>query len=138
MGNEYYFYITSDDSKEQHPENKGSDFTVELTKSINLEGDWECSLKQVGFSSDIDTDILYICSDLCEESLACGSFYPVLRVVSNKTKKTWRSLTFNDPYYVRLRGQSIQRIRIFLRGVQLAPVTLDTLLTCTLHLRKST
>lgn len=138
MGSHHYLYLTSEDSKETHPENNSFDFTVELPRSLTLEGDWECSLKELGFSNQIKSDFLYICSDICEESLACDTVYPILRVIYNDQKRKWKALTFQDPFYIKLRRQNVSRIRIFIRGRRLEPlVTENTLLKCTVHLRKA-
>jgi hypothetical protein len=86
MENNYYLYLTSEDSTDIPPENSPSDFTVELPRSLSLDGDWECCLKEL--CAPPGSEVLYVCSDLCLESFACDTSYPVLRVVSGTTKST--------------------------------------------------
>jgi hypothetical protein len=136
MENSYYLYLTSEDSTDRHPENSPSDFTVELPRPLSLTGDWECCLKELcappGF------EVLYVCSDLCLESFACDTSYPVLRVVYGSTKsKKKSSLTFDNPYYVRVYTDRLHRLRIFIRGERLEPISFKSgTVTCTLHLTR--
>jgi hypothetical protein len=134
MHNNYYVYLKSNDSKDNHPENLPSDFTVELPRPLSLDGDWVCCLKEITFPPA--SEVLYICSDLCVESFACDTSYPILRVVASGSKKK-RTLNFEDPYYVRVKNDRLQHLRIFIRGVDLKPFNYQSgIVTCTLHLKR--
>jgi hypothetical protein len=135
MHNNYYFYLSSNDSKDKHPENSPDDFTIELPRSLTLNGDWEFCLKEL--TSPPASEILYICSDLCVESFACNTSYPILRVVSGGVSKNKRTLTFDDPYYVRVKTDRLGHLRIFIRGADLKPIHFKSgIVTCTLHLKR--
>ncbi len=138
----YYLHLSSEDSKERHPGNSATDFTVEIPKRFNLNGAWECSLTEIDFPNDIEANTLYVCCDLVEDSYVGNAFYPILRSVSNKTKtKRPRiiSLQFQEPYYLRVNKDTLQRVGVSIRGDNLKP--LDTVpsdsVSCTLHLRKT-
>ena len=42
--NSIYFFLSSDDSKNYHPDNVGHTFTVELPERVKLEGIWEAAI----------------------------------------------------------------------------------------------
>jgi len=129
----YYLYLTSEDSKKVHPDNTNVDFTIELPRTLYLDGVWECCLKDVTFSSP-NANIVYVCSDLCVESFASDTSYPILRTVPN-IEPTTTSLTFNDSHYVRVNKLSLGRLRIFIRGDKLLP-TKTGIYYCTIHLKR--
>jgi hypothetical protein len=131
----YYLYLTYDDSRNVHPDNKNADFSVELPRTLYLDGDWECCLKDVTFSSP-SPNILYVCSDLCVESFAHDTSYPILRCIPNIVPNS-TSLTFSESYYVRVNKRSLGRLRIFIRGDKLVPITTGTgIVYCTIHLKR--
>lgn len=51
MENEFYVTLLSNSSKNYYPENKTSDFTVHLTKEVNLDGKWCVALSEITFPS---------------------------------------------------------------------------------------
>lgn len=53
MDNEIYVTLLSNSSKNFFPENKTSDFTVHLSKEVNLEGKWRVALSEITFPSMI-------------------------------------------------------------------------------------
>jgi hypothetical protein len=131
----FYLYLTSEDSRNAHRANTNIDFTIELPRTLYLDGEWECSLKEVTFSLP-NPNILYVCSDLCVESFACDTSYPILRVVPN-VKPNLTSLTFNDSYYVGVNKRRLEQLRIFIRGEKLTSVTTKTgIVYCTIHLKR--
>lgn len=137
MEKEHFLFITSEDSKDQHPGNTASDFTIELPRPLNLDGNWACSIREVQFPNNLDTPVAYICADLCQESLTCDTYYPVLRVVPTSPSKSVTTLTFTTPYYITVKQDKLQRFRIFIRGVQLRPAKFKSgLFSCTLHLKQ--
>jgi hypothetical protein len=134
MDTSYYLHLKSNDSKDVHPQNTPGDFTIELPRTLYLCGKWECSLKEVVLSSN--ASIVYVCSDLCVESFACDTAYPILRVITHKSKRT-TTLTFNDPHYIKVNTRTLERLRIFIRGSELKPITTSSAIVyCTLHLKR--
>ncbi|OOY49215.1 hypothetical protein BOW37_12775 [Solemya velum gill symbiont] len=136
---DHFLYLTNEDSKDTHPENTVTDFTIDLPKPLNLEGTWECALLEVGFSDNFKSDILYICTDVCEESVVCDTSHPVLRSVFNRSgsKKGWSLKTFDKPIYLRLTRADLQRIRVNVRGPRLVPLEIEGVqIACILHLRR--
>ena len=137
---DFYVYLSSKDSRDKHPENVPDDFIVELPRTLTLEGDWECSLREIKLSNSIEKEEeLFVCTDVCEESFACDTYTPILRVVSTTRKTKTMTKMFTDPFYVRVKQDRFQDIRIFIRGGRLKTTIIMTgTLTCTLHYRKRT
>lgn len=134
----HYLYLTSDDSKDRFSHNKSDDFTVELSKPLQLEGSWEIGLIEANFSGTVRANSYYICSDVCAESQVSDKLYPVLRRVTvTKSKKT--TVLYDTPIYVKVNRSEIQRLRVFIRDAKLAQFSLlGKTFACTLHLRKTT
>ena len=132
----HFFFFDSRDSKNHHPDNTSSDFTVELPKTYDLNGDWEVALKEIEVR--VSEDLFYVFSDICQESYVSETLAPVLRSV-RRDKKNKTLFTFTDPYYIQVRTDKLSRVRIFIRGRNLQLLVTDTtVLYCTLHLRKKT
>jgi hypothetical protein len=105
---DYYLYLNSEDSNDTHPENAQTDFTVELTRPITLDGVWECGLIDVASSST--SGVVYVCSDVCEESFTCDTPYPILRMINYGAQKRSVTSNFVDLRYIRVNKGHLQRI----------------------------
>lgn len=55
-----YLYLAND----RHLGSTATDFTVELPRSLNLEGEWECALLELA-TKNLKSDVLYVCTDVC-------------------------------------------------------------------------
>ena len=136
---EHYLYISSEDSRIQRPDNTSTEFTVELPRTYLLDGTWECSLKE--FSTTLTEDLIYVCTNICQESYVENTLYPVLRAIDNsKTRKRagMTNFTFADPFYVKVKIDVMNRLTLFIRGPELKPPKgSNGIVRCTLHLRKS-
>ena len=133
---ESYLFLNSADSAEQHPDNTCTDFTVELPRTYLFDGVWECCLKEV--ATDIDEDFFYVCTNICQESYVENTLFPVLRAVTRPRSKT-RFYSFEDPFYLKLSVDAVNRVRIFIRGRGLRPISSPgSSFRCTLHIRKWT
>ena len=80
----HFFFFDSRDSKNHHPYNTSSDFTVELPKTYDLNGDWEVALKEIEVR--VGEDLFYVFSDICQESYVAETLAPVLRSVRREKK----------------------------------------------------
>ena len=138
MAREHYLFLSSRNSKDQYPDNVATDFTIDLPRPFALEGEWECGLKEIDVSLKQNT--MFVCSDICRESYAEDTMLPVLRMLRNtptRGRKRETYFVFNDPFYVRIKAEVLNRVRIFIRGSELrALVSDDSEVRCTLHLRK--
>ncbi len=131
----YYLHLSSEDSKASHPENSAYDFTVEIPRPLYLDGIWECGLAEIVFPNDVETNTVHVCCDLIEDSYVCDTFYPILRTVFNTTREYRTTLAYQ---YVKVKTDSFQRVRIFIRGDNLKHLDSGSdSVNCTLHLRKT-
>lgn len=135
---EHYLFLHSDLSKDRYPSNQPGDFTVEFPYPYELQGQWVCGLKEIRIS--LREEVLYVCSDVCDESYAENTMLPVLRALQKpKGKSVLTYFHFDNPMYVKVTPTSLKRIRIFIRGSQLRqPNITDPIVRCTLHLKKWT
>ena len=102
-----YAYLSWDDSKFLHPGNKANDFLIDFPNTIDLRGEWFVALSDVKIKAQTKKSI-FVLSDVCEESYVKGNKYPVLRRLDDK------SSDFDNPRFVKVIAQQIQRIRIWL------------------------
>ena len=133
---DHFLFLSSHLSKDQYPFNELFDFTVELPHPYELNGQWVCGLKEIQLS--LRDDIVYVCSDICEESYAENTMIPVLRTLQKpKGKGVLSYFLFDNPIYVKIKPSVMNRVRIFIRGSQLKEANIKgSNVRCTLHLKK--
>ena len=100
---------TSEDSKEFHPRNTSSDFTLELPETIHLEGDWVIALTEIYTLEDISEPLLILC-DICEQSIHEGKWKPVLKLIYPDC------IQFSNLHYIPIKNRNINRIRFRIKG----------------------
>lgn len=134
--NDHYLFLNSDLSKDRYPSNRPEDFTVEFPHPYDLRGQWVCGLKEIGIS--LSEEIVYVCSDACGESYAENTMLPVLRTLQKpKDVSVLTYFHFENPLYVKITPTTLNRIRIFIRGVPLRDLHVtDPIVRCTLHLKR--
>ena len=54
-----YLFLSSDDSKNYHPDNVAHSFTVELPERVNLDGNWMIALCDI-YTEDLINETLFI------------------------------------------------------------------------------
>ena len=120
-----YVYLSSKPST-TYSENTASDFTIQLPRTIS--GVEECGVVEVRLPST-PKKTLFVCTDLCEDSIVNNKSFQVLRRVELKTVHP------NVITYVPLRVQSFDRVRVYILQASGQPVNLTGETTITLHLR---
>lgn len=119
-------------------DNHAGDFVVDLPKTYLLEGQWECALTEIALSTYLEqkTARIYVCLDIVEESYVKETFLPILRPLITREEDTV-DLEINTAYYMRLRHQDLNRVRIFIRDDRLNPCRFKIdRLYCTLYFRR--
>lgn len=99
-----YLYLSSIDSKLDHPSNTGSDFTVELRQT--LAGIYGCALGEISYSSS--SEELYVYCDLIEVNQILDTSLPILRIVKGSGE-------LHNLYFIRTARSDVQRVRITIR-----------------------
>lgn len=119
-----YLHLSSTDSINIHPENNYSDFTVELSESL----DKRFKICLTEFHCETLHEHLFVFCDVIESSFLQNKDLPLLRIVRKVGE--FQHLQFH--YSSR---RSIHRIRIFLTNEKLeVPLQNTGKITCTLML----
>jgi len=102
-------YLSSRDSIKRFPQNTGTDFYTVLAEEIKLTRNvWSCSLLEVHLSSFPGNEPIFICSDICEESILGERKLPVLACLSSKHTFAGHVIS------LKLKKERITSIRIYL------------------------
>ncbi len=130
MGRSFHIYACSGDSLQLFPNNTSSDFTIQLSEAVHLEGDWSCGLVEFQLFGQ-PRDPLYVCCDLVEENFTGEFKLPVLRRVRLKTTQ------FAQVTYLPIKIRDFNTVRIYLKtSNNLNPSPKVEHTYCTLHFRR--
>jgi hypothetical protein len=114
---DFYLYISSNDSSNLFPGNNTSDFKLYLGKNIELKGEWKCGLKELYFyATSTLPSILYITCDICERSYTENNYIPLLRRIVLPALDDAYNIEFEDTYYKRVTEKELTNITISIRG----------------------
>lgn len=123
-----YLHLSSNDSKDTHPNNENWDFTIDLKKDVWCIGEWECSLVDCNYISKKDE--LYLFCDICSDSFIHNNYLPLLRIISGEIRNL---------FYLPITREHISRIRVYIRNEKgEVPSFSSENFRCTLHVRKIT
>ena len=120
-----YAYFNSNPSR-HYPDNTASDFTIQLPQTIL--GIHELGVIEVKLHAT-PKNALFLCSDLCRESIINDHTLPVLRRLEQKT------VTPTTVTYVPLKVQDFDTIRFYVSNSSGKPENLAGETRLTLHLR---
>ena len=125
--NQICIYTTSEDSKEFHPNNSSSDFTVELPETLHLKGDWVIALTEIYTLEEISVPILILC-DICEQSIHEGKLKPILKLIYPDC------IQFSNIHYIPIKNRNINRIRFLIKDGVTGKDILSQKISLSLHL----
>lgn len=131
MESSFYVYLSSQDSTNNFPDNSAFDFTLLLPERIFLEGDkWWCGLIQCHLTSAPKQDV-FICTDICAESVTGSSRLPVLRRIRTKVFEA------SHVTYVPVKVRELSSIRVYIRDKRgnSLPFSAQTS-SCVLHFQR--
>lgn len=134
---DFHLFLSSSDSKSVHQTNTPGDFMVELPRTKELEGAWECALIEFQLTGEnVPFDPFCLCTDVCEDSCVGDFQLPILRRLTMKGRKKDAQFQFELPQYIPVKRNQIKRIQIYIRTTRHRTVTVASgELTCTLHFR---
>ena len=136
---DFYIFLTSDDSIDLFPNNKPSEFTVSLGRNINLSGTWLCGLKEITYhiNEDLPETVLILCN-ICEQSYVRNTYMPILRRLHFPlTEEGVFTDTLYEPFYMKVIDNNLSNITICIRGQDDADVEFDHhSIKCVLHLKR--
>ena len=129
-----YFFLSSIDSLNFHPNNKAYNFTVEIAERTTLSGDWEVGICDF-HASTVTNKTLYLFSDIVDYSYVRNSMEGILRLLPQSNSNKYQ--LFNNVYYLPLKNQSFSRIGIYIKNKNLHfASSLTGVVELTLYLRK--
>ena len=119
-----YLYASSIDSLQLHPDNSGSDFTIDLPQAIEAN---ECALGGI-FYQPHDEELFVLC-DICEASTVRDTTLQILRLISKPGE-------MENLYFIPVTRKYIQRIRFrIVNGDLTEPTEALGTVTCVLLLK---
>ena len=133
---EFYLFLSSDDSKEYFPDNAPSMFTVKLPQTLELkEGNWFCILLELSCKLKTPAD-LYVFCDGVQDSYVRDRKLPVLQHLP-KTKDNLVKERFGPTVALPVSRHVFNTLTVYIKGADMvAPSFMNQPLTCTLRLFK--
>ena len=108
----FHIYLSSGDSLDSFPDNEPGDFRVQLPQRVYLaEGKWWCGVAQLEIPEN-PKEPLYLCSNICMDSITGDFKLPVLRRIRGKVTQP------TNVIYVPVKGRELSTIRIFIRSLR--------------------
>lgn len=93
-------------------DNNPYNFTVQLDKQITIEGNWVVALTEIELNyAKKGKEEVYAFSDVCAGSFVGKSERPLLRRVQVQKK----NIIFEWPYYVPVRVNELNQIRVYIK-----------------------
>ena len=137
-GDDYYLFISSEDSKGFYPFNTSDFFTVNCSKEYVLSGTWKCALTEVCVTTVFETEkepkYLCICLDICDSSYIAGQYRQILRKVPVTKLQVCKE--FSQIFHIPLVKKLFSEIRVSVLNEQLKRLTLTGEISFTIHLKK--
>ena len=131
--NDFYIYLSSDDSLNFYPENNSSRFSVQFMEQLNLPGEWMCALTEISMPASSPGDI-YIACDITDRMFTVNGKFPILRRLFRKARYT----EFINRNYVKVVRNSLRSLSIYITDDKGIPISFkDGRLKCTLHFTRS-
>lgn len=127
----YRIYISSESSKDLHPQNELTDFVFELPRPLLLDGKWEVAIHEA-VSNVGKGGRMFVCTDLCTEAVADGKLVPILAKMRKRG-----TYTQPLPLYADVRGIFVKRIRVYMLDEDLRPFSAPAgSFNCVISLRR--
>ena len=111
-----YFFLSSVDSLNFHPNNKAYNFTVEVPERTSLSGEWEVGICDF-YVSTVTNETLYLFSDIVDYSYVRNSIQGILRLLPQTNSNKYQ--LFNKIYYLPVKNLTFSRIQIYIKNKNL-------------------
>jgi hypothetical protein len=158
-----YLFLSSNDCKSTHPENSVYDFTIDLPKSVLLNGQYECSMVEYILENRNENEHVPARMTLHSDSVSPSSAIIPNELFSQNSRMKESLYIFCDicetsyikekylpilkiahkyrsnygAYYMNINTNYFNRIRVYIRDEHLNfPSFSVNLFKCTLHIRK--
>lgn len=126
-----HMYLSSEDSRKSFPSNTSSNFRCLLPERLQLtEGKWRCALLELRLPEPVQQP-LYLCSNICEESIAGEFKLPILARIDGELTQP------NHVIYILVKTKELSVIEIYLYDRNGRPVSFSSGMSyCTLRFCK--
>ena len=107
-----YVILSSDRSVNYFPQNTSYKFSCHLNAPLHLEGSWKVALVEAFISSSLSkSDMLYLSSSICEESIVEGEKQPLLRRLMAYDPGHWSTIV-ESGFYIPVKQKEMYDIDI--------------------------
>ncbi len=134
----HYLFLSSDDSLNYFHDNVAEDFTIQLPETLNLEGEWWCSLEEIRIQGRFKArvpKVVFVCCDLIQDSYVGDTKLPLLRKIFLSPRSRKIDLRFENTFSFRVSRRQVHRVRVYLRTEgRVYPSLVQGTLNCTLRL----
>ena len=129
-----YFFLSSIDSSNFHPNIKPYNFTFEVPERTNLIGDWQVGICDF-HASTVTNETLYLFSDIADYSYIRNSMQGIIRLLPQSNSNKYQ--LFNKIYCLPVKTKNFSRIVIYIKNKNLHfASSLTGVVELTLHLRR--
>jgi hypothetical protein len=136
---EFYVFVSSEDSLEHFGDNSGGQFRVQFPRTYPMKDKWECALLNVSFvpAFETPTRMVYVCGDFVGNySYVINSYQSVLQSVGILQEEL-TDVTFERPIYHETKTFQFYQLEITLKDDRLRVFRFkDDYVFCLLHFRK--
>jgi hypothetical protein len=111
-----YFYLSSDDSKDKFPDNRASDFRIELPEMLKLGETSVVGVLDLYTPELVSTPthrMLYVLSPICESSYLNGGEHPILCSFDQYSDD--EQLRYSPVTYMSMAQRYLTHIHIYIR-----------------------
>jgi hypothetical protein len=137
-----WVYLSSQDSASLYRDNHGGNFTIQLPKVLQGNGDWEVALTEIKLpplGPRIKT--IEVCTDICEHTIVGDELHPILRRIALLSPEKESFHSFHTNIYRKGTGTNVHQIKIYLVDSQGNGIRLRKgyayAVECTLHFRQT-
>ncbi|CAC5400698.1 unnamed protein product [Mytilus coruscus] len=113
---EFYLYVSSEDSLSLFENNNGGASRIQLHKSYTLDGEWECALLELSFfpKFPIPTRRIFFCSDFVIDTYAREMSLPILQS-AGVLNEDIADIVYKKPIYLKVTTNELYQIKFVLR-----------------------
>ena len=137
MFQQYYLYLSSNDSLHYYPQNSAASYTNRLTSPLNLDiNNWVVGLVDIICDSALPLNSYVITCDVARTSFYNDKQINILGL-PHKSDSTQINPAIKRPIYFPICRENINSIKIQLLNRNLKPIEdFEGHVTCLLHIRK--
>lgn len=139
MHEEFFLFLSSVDSK-HYRGNTPDNFTVQLSREIQLEGNWTCALTEISFKSNFSgthvPSALNVCTNICDDSCVGDYNIQILRRIPVLYMNSSVQHLYTVPYFIPVVKNNFNNITVYITDENLNSPSIESEVLCTIQLKK--